>query len=72
MSFFTRLIPFIFLGITIVLLVAGLILLSYLLIYGAIVGLILFSIAWIRDIIFKNKSPPIVKKPRGRTLDHDQ
>jgi len=65
-SLFARIIPFIFLGIMIVLLVAGVIILSYLLIAGAIIGLILFIIAWVRDRFFKHTS----KSKHGRTLDH--
>lgn len=72
-SFFARLIPFIFLGIFIVILIAGLILLSQLLIIGACVGFVLFIIAWIRDALFSKKTPkPLVKTPKqGRTIDHD-
>lgn len=72
-SFFSKLMPFIFLGIIIVLFLAGLILLSYLLIYGAILGLILFGVAWIRDVLFKkNTAQKLSKKTKpGRTIDHD-
>jgi hypothetical protein len=68
-----RLIPFIFLGIMIVIFVAGIILLSYLLIYGAIVGIIIYLIVWIKEQLFnKKKSPyPEQKKRSGRTIDHD-
>lgn len=71
-SFLSRIVPFIFLGIMIVLLVAGIIVLSYLLIFGALVGLILFTFAWIKDRFFNKKSNlPTTSKPRrGRTIDH--
>lgn len=71
-SILARLIPFIFLGVMIVLLVAGMIIFSYLLIVGALVGLILFMIAWVRDRLFgKKKSTPSQLKDRpGRTIDH--
>lgn len=73
-SIFKKLIPFIFLGIMIVLFVVGLIVLSYLLIFGAIVGVILFIIAWIRDQLFNKRQKiqyPEVKKKSNRTIDHD-
>lgn len=72
-SIFERIIPFIFLGIMIVLIVAGFILLSYVLIFGAAIGLVLYFIAWIRDKFFKkskNQYPEKLKKS-GRTIDHD-
>lgn len=71
-SFLSKIIPFIFLGIMIVLLVAGIIVLSYLLIFGAIVGLVLFTFAWIKDRFFKKKTDILTasKSRRGRTIDH--
>ncbi|EKD72481.1 MAG: hypothetical protein ACD_45C00664G0001, partial [uncultured bacterium] len=50
-----RLLPFIFLGITLVVFVVGIVLLSYLLIVGAIVGFILFLIAWVKEKIFPQR-----------------
>lgn len=71
-SILARLIPFIFLGIIIVLLIVGMMVLSYLLIVGALVGLILFMLAWIRDRLFKKTStkPSALKHKPGRTIDH--
>lgn len=54
-SFFERLVPFIFLGIFIVLIVVGFVILSYLLIFGALVGLALFTMAWIKNKFFPSK-----------------
>ncbi len=59
------LIPFLGLGIFIVLLFTGIIIFSYLLIFGAIVGLVLFILFWIYNK-FTSKS-----KPSGRVVDHD-
>lgn len=72
-SIISRIVPFIFLGVMIVLFVAGLVLLSYLLIFGAIVGLILFTIAWLKDKLSNNKKPqpPVTTRRTGRTIDHD-
>ena len=64
-----RIIPFIFLGIMIVLLVAGIVILSYLLIAGAVVGLILFGVTWVKERFFGGKTKNSLTK-RGRTIDH--
>ena len=71
-SFLSRIIPFIFLGIIIVILIAGMIVLSYLLIFGALVGLVLFVFAWIKDRFFNKRTdlPTATKSRRGRTIDH--
>ena len=73
-----RIVPFIFLGIILVVLGIGIILLSYLLILGAIVGLILFLVGWIKEKFFPTteithykKQDNTPEKP-GRTFDHDQ
>ncbi|HEX2548952.1 MAG TPA: hypothetical protein VHM20_03925 [Gammaproteobacteria bacterium] len=66
-----RLAPFIFIGIMIVLFAVGIIILSYLLIFGALVGVVLFLIAWIKDKLTQKTHYPEVKKPRkGQTIDH--
>ena len=72
-SFMARLLPFIFLGILLVLVVAGVILFSYLLIFGAMVGLFLFLVAWIKGLFFRNKQkyPAEYQKKKGRIIDHD-
>jgi hypothetical protein len=64
-----RIVPFIFLGIMIVIFVLGLILFSYVLIVGAIIGVALFFIAWLKEKFFPTKE--IQKPPRGRTFEHD-
>jgi O-antigen ligase len=61
-------VPFIILGVIIVVLIAGFVLLSYLLIVGAVVGLILFAITWIREKFFR---PPSQTRKTGRTIEHD-
>lgn len=61
-KFFQSLMPFIFLGIVLVLFVAGIILLSYLLITGAVVGILLFLIAWLREkFLSSRRSPRIIE-----------
>lgn len=66
-NFFARLIPFVLLGMAIVAFAFGLLLLTYLLIFGALVGLALFAISWIRDKFFAKKQ---LTKSRGRTIEH--
>ncbi len=67
-----QIIPFIFLGIFLVLMVVGFIIFSYLFIIGGIVGLILFSLFWLYTKILnrkiqKNSAP----KHKNRTIDHE-
>lgn len=71
-NFFARLIPFVLLGIAIVAFAFGLILLTYLFIFGAIVGLILFLINWIRAKFFPTKKMTKHNKPTGRTFDQEK
>jgi len=66
-----RIMPYIGLGLFIVLLVAAIIFLSYLFIFGAIVGLILFVIAWVRAKL-GNKQSPAVQAHQGKIYDHDE
>lgn len=72
-NFFARLVPFVMLGIALVAFFFGLILLTYLFVFGAIVGLVLFAILWIRDKFFRGKQVTTRKtSPRqGRTIDHN-
>lgn len=66
-----RLAPFIFIGIMIVLFAVGIIILSYLLILGALVGIVLFVVVWIKDKLIRNDHlPQVKKKQEGRTIDH--
>ena len=71
-NFFAKLIPFILLGVALVAFAFGLMLLMYLLIFGAIVGLVLFIVAWIRERFFLSKEKEIVKREQKppRTYDH--
>lgn len=68
---FPRIMPFIMIGIALVAFLFGLILLTYLFVFGAIVGLVLYVITWVREKFFSPKvsSNQVVK--RGRTIDHD-
>ena len=69
--FIRRLTPFIMLGIIIVFFAFGLVILAYLFMIGAIVGLILFLISWLRIKFFPPKTPVKRKKKSGRIIDSD-
>lgn len=69
---FSQLTPFIFIGIAIVAFAFGIILLAYLFLFGAIIGLILFLISWIRYKLFPPKTlTTTTKKKSGRIIDTD-
>jgi len=67
-----KILPFFFLGVMLVILFVGFVLLSYLLILGAVVGLVLFVIAWVREKLFPSKQLTKTDKPKsGRIIDHE-
>ena len=71
MSFFKRLTPFFIAGIFIALLTFGMVLLAYLFIIGAVIGMVLFVVNTVRERFFtpKKKAPP--PPPSGRVIDSD-
>ncbi len=75
-QFVRNLVPFIGIGIFFVLLLAGLIIFSWLLILGAGAGLALFVIYWIYSKLTTRKYHPVSRcagEPRkGRIIDHDK
>ncbi len=76
-SLFSRIGPFIMLGIFIVLLIVGLIILWYVVLWGVLIGLILFGIAYIKAKFFPGKKNKGHKKgdketPKIQTYDHDE
>lgn len=71
--FFARFIPFLSMGLAIVVFVIGIVIFSYVLIFAAIVGLVLFVIAYIRTQFFKQKTHRLYRKNQsGRTIDYDE
>ncbi len=74
---FEKIMPFFLFGIFIVLFIIGLFIFSYLLIVAAVIGLILFAIAYIRAKLFGPAKPHNEEhrhqqpKSSGRTIDHD-
>lgn len=70
--FAAKLLPFLGMGVFIVLFIFGLMVLSYVLIIGAVIGLILFLINYIRTkFSHTHKKPHHLHQHRGRTIDHD-
>jgi len=73
--FIHKIAPFFIFGIMIFIFVAGLIILSYILIFGALIGLILFAIQKLREKFFSQHSNPSHKlkkvERKGRIIDHD-
>jgi hypothetical protein len=67
----SKLIPFLLAGIAIVAFAFGILLLAYLFLFGAIIGLILFLITWIRNTFFPRKLPTKTHKKTGRIIDSD-
>jgi len=68
--FVNKLLPFFFAGIAIVAFAFGIFLLAYLFLLGALVGLTLFAISWLRHKFFPPKTA-VVKKKSGRIIDSD-
>lgn len=70
--FLKSLIPFFFIGIAIVVLTVGMIVLAYLIAFGALVGLGLYLVARIRQYFSPvNTVTPTKKNQSGRIIDSD-
>jgi len=67
--FLNQLIPFILIGIALAAFAFGIMLLAYLFLFGAMVGFILFIVAWIREKFFLKKTITKTKKTTGRIID---
>jgi len=69
--------PFVGMGIFVVLFIVGLIFFSYLLIIAAIIGLVLFAIGYVRVKLFQRKSRTAANDQtyqssgKGRVIEHD-
>jgi hypothetical protein len=64
---FEQLIPFIILGISIALVVGLFIMLSYVLVWGFIIGGVIWLTVMIKNYFFKTKS-----SDKGRVIEHDE
>ena len=63
--------PFIVLGMIVVIIAFGFLLFFYLLLFGTLVGLVLFAISWVREKLFASKQMSKSDRP-GRIIDHDK
>ena len=70
-KFIKQLIPFLLLGIAVVAFSFGILLLAYLFLFGALVGLVLFTANWLRNKFFPPKKIIQKKKHEGRVIDSD-
>jgi len=69
-GFLGKLLPFFAMGIFLILGIVSLILVSYLLFLGCLIGFILFAIAWVKNRFFTKKHDPNPLQ-QGRIYDHD-
>lgn len=73
--FLDRFLPFVILGVAITLGFFSLILLGYLVLFGLIVGSVLYCIAWLRMKFFSSKHLSHYsqnRQPQGRTFDAEE
>jgi len=71
----TKIMPFFGIGIFLVILIVAFIFLSYVLLIGAVVGLVLFVVAYIKQTFFSGKNSKnsvMVPKKSSRTFDNDE
>ena len=66
----SQIIPFLFIGIALAAFAFGILLLSYLFLVGALVGLLLFTLAWLRNRFFPKQAVKKAKR-KGRIIDSD-
>ena len=66
-----QLIPFILLGIALVVFAFGIVLFVYLFIFGAAIGLILYLFNWVKGRFFPKKDVPPEQMKVGRIIDSD-
>jgi len=72
-DFLKKLSPYLFTGIALVAFAFGMMLLAYLLLFGALVGFTLFAIAWLKQKFFSPNTPTNLqpKMKSGRVIDSD-
>ena len=69
---FENLVPFIIAGIAIALFIGLLFMFSYVVVWGLIIGGVLWLLSLVKELIFpSSKKTPIDKKNQGRIIEHD-
>lgn len=68
------LLPFLMLGIAIALMIGLFIMFSYVLVWGLMIGGVLWIVSFITSYFFPSKQEPAkpVKSQKGRVIDHDE
>ena len=66
-----KFLPFLTLGVMIVVFIVGLIFFSYIFIFAVIVGAILYAMAYVRLKFFTRKKPAQKPESKGRVIEHD-
>jgi len=70
-SFIDSLVPFLIIGISIAVFVALMVLLSYVILWGLLIGGILWIVLFIKEKLFPSKKPQTEEK-KGRVIDYDE
>ncbi|RUQ90392.1 hypothetical protein [Legionella septentrionalis] len=65
-----QLLPFILLGMAIAFAVGVLIMFSYVLIWGILIGTVIWTAVLLKNYFFPKKTP-ITTKPQGRIIEHE-
>jgi hypothetical protein len=69
---FQPLVPFLIAGIAIALVIGLLIMFSYVIVWGLLIGGILWLLSVLKELIFSNTTKSIsAKKTQGRIIEHD-
>ncbi len=63
-----QIVPFLIVGISIALMIGIFIMLSYVFVWGLIIGSVLWLIFWIKQYFTAKEKPA---KPKGRVIEHD-
>ena len=70
-SFIDSLVPFLIIGVSIAVFVALMVLLSYVILWGLLIGGILWVVLFIKEKLFPSKKPRPEEK-KGRIIDYDE
>lgn len=70
--FMAKIMPFLALGVFVVLCVIAVIISFYVLLWGAIIGAVVFVVAWLKSKFCPAKKQPKDGEHQGRTIDHDK
>jgi hypothetical protein len=73
LKIFENLVPFIIAGVAIALFLGLLVMFSYVIVWGLIIGGILWIVATVKEYLFPSTSTKteVIKKNQGRIIEHD-